>query len=140
MVATLSISFEDLGVRHQETVRVSMGGIKSIHVSALVPGLFSKGNANAVVDDLLDGVGLSSCARLVALDVVTGNKDTIAGDNLAGFEESNIANEQVLDVDDALDSGANNLDATFFGVGDRKGRGGLRGLSNIEETHSTKDT
>ena len=66
--------------------------------------------------------------------------ELIVIDNLAGFEESNIANEQVLDVDDALDSGVNNLDATFFGVGGRKGHGGLRGLSNIEETHSTKDT
>ena len=92
---------------------MSMGGIESVRVGALVPGLFSKGNA-IVVGNLLDGVGLSSRAGLVALDVVTGNKDTVAGDNLTGLKESNVANEQVLDVDDALDSGANNLDAAFF--------------------------
>jgi hypothetical protein len=45
---------------------------------------------------------------------VTGNKDSITGDNITGSEESNIVNERVLDVDDAFNSGANSLDATFF--------------------------
>ena len=41
---------------------------------------------------------------------ISENKDTIAGNDLTGLKESDVANGQVLDVDDALDSGANNLD------------------------------
>ena len=92
---------------------MGVGGIKAVRIGALVFGLFSKGNA-IVEDNLLDGVGLSRRAGLVAPHVVTGNKDTIAGDDLTGLKEGNIANEQVLDVDDALDSGPNNFDTTFF--------------------------
>ena len=92
---------------------MGMGGIKAVLIDALVPGLLSKGNA-LVVDDLLDGVGLSSRAGLVAPYVVTGNKDAIAGNDLTGLKESDVANEQVLDVDDALVSGANDLDTTFL--------------------------
>ena len=39
------------------------------------------------------------------------NKD---GDDLAGFEEGDIANEEFLDVDNVLTTGPDNLDAMFL--------------------------
>ena len=61
-------------------------------IDTLARCLVPKGNALVIVD-LFDGVGLSCCAGLVAPDIVAGDEDTVAGDNLTGLEEGNITNE-----------------------------------------------
>ena len=45
---------------------------------------------------------------------MTGDEDTVAGEDLTGLEEGNIADEQFLDVDNALDPVMDDLDASFF--------------------------
>ena len=63
-------------------------GIIDALASCLVPG----GNGLVVVD-LFDGVRLSCCAGLVAPDIVAGDEDIVAGDNLTKLEEGNIINK-----------------------------------------------
>ena len=109
----LAITFEDLGARNHETIRVCVGGIKSMTIDTLTFGLLPEGNA-LVVGNLFDGIRLSSCARSIALDVVTGNEDTIAGDDLTGLEEGNVTNKQFLDVVDAFNTKANNIDTPLL--------------------------
>jgi len=88
----LSITFKDLGARNQEAIRMGIGGVESMNVGTLASCLFPEGNA-LFVADLFDGVGLSCCAGLVAPDVVVGDEDTVAGDDLTGLEEGNTTNE-----------------------------------------------
>ena len=76
-------------------------------------GLLPEGDA-IVIGDLFYGVGLSGCARLVAFDVVTGDEDTVAGEDLTGLEEGDIADEQFLDVDNAFNAVTDDLDTSFF--------------------------
>ena len=61
-------------------------------IDTLARCLVPKGNALIIVD-LFDGVGLSCCAGLVAPDIVAGDEDTVAGDDLTGLEEGNITNK-----------------------------------------------
>ena len=88
----LSITFEDLGARNQEAIRMGIRGVESMRIDTLAPCLVPEGNALVVVD-LFDGFGLSCCTGLVAPDVVAGDEDAVAGDDLTGLEEGNIANE-----------------------------------------------
>ena len=48
-------TLENLGTRRQETVRMDVGGARAVHVSVLVPGLFSRGGA-PVMGRPLDGI------------------------------------------------------------------------------------
>ena len=67
-------------------------GVESMRIDTLAPCLLPEVNA-LVVADLLDGIGLSCCAGLVAPDIVARDEDTVAGDDLTGLEEGNITNE-----------------------------------------------
>ena len=109
----LAITFENLGTRDHETVGVSVGGVESMDVSTLALGLFPE-HDTVIVADLLDGVGLSGRPGFVALDVVAGNEDAITRNDLTGFEEGDITDEEFLDVDNVLDARPDNLDATFL--------------------------
>ena len=108
-----AIAFEDLGTGNHETIGVGVGGVEFVNVGTLPFGLFPERNT-LIVGDLLDGVGLSSCAGFVAPDVVAGNEYTVARDDLARLEKGDVTNEEVLDVDNAFISGADNLDTTFL--------------------------
>jgi hypothetical protein len=48
------------------------------------------------VRELLDRVGLARRAGFVAFDVVAGEEDSVAWDDLAGLEEGDVANDDVL--------------------------------------------
>ena len=109
----LAITFKDLGARNHETIRVRVGGIESMTVDTLAFGLLPEGNA-LVVGNLFDSIGLSSCAGFVTLDVVTRNEDAVAGDDLTGLKEGDVTDKQFLDVDDAFDTEANNLDTPLL--------------------------
>ena len=45
---------------------------------------------------------------------MTGKEDPVTGQDLTRLKEGNIANEDILDVDDMLDTLSNNLDASFL--------------------------
>ena len=55
-----------------------------------------------------------SCTRLVAFNVMTGDADTVAGEDLTRLEEGDITDEQFLDVDNALDPVMDDLETSFF--------------------------
>ena len=107
------MTVDNLGARNHETIGVSVGNGESVSGGALALGLFPELEALVVVD-LLNGIGLSGGARFVTLDVVAGNDDTVTGDDLTRLEEGDITDEQLLDVDDALDTRADNFDTTFL--------------------------
>jgi hypothetical protein len=88
----LAVTFEDLGTGNHETIGMGVGGVESVNVGTLPFGLFPERNT-LIVDDLLDGVGLSSCAGFVAPDVVAGNEYTVARDDLPGLEKGDVTNE-----------------------------------------------
>jgi hypothetical protein len=46
--------------------------------------------------DLFDGVGFARHARLVALDIVPGYEDAIAGDYFSRFKQSDVPNYDFL--------------------------------------------
>ena len=92
---------------------MGVGGVESVNASALPPGLFPERDA-LVITNLHDNIELSGNIGLVAPDVMAGNQYAVARDDLTGLEKGDVTNEQVLDVDDAFVSGADNLDATFL--------------------------
>ena len=84
-------------------------------------GCSQYGILNALVDvvtiverDLLDEVSLASSTGLVTLDVVTREEDTIARKDLTRLEHSNVADDDVFDVDDSLLATTDDFDAAFF--------------------------
>jgi len=109
----LAITVEDLGAGNHEAVGVGVEGIGCMDIGTLGLGLFPRYDT-VIIANLLDGVGLSGCPGFIALDIVAGNEDTVTGYDLTGFKEGDITDEQFLDVDDALDTGPDNLDATFL--------------------------
>ena len=63
-----------------------------MNIDTLTLCLLPESNALVVVN-LLDGVGLSGCAGLVAPDIVAGDEDAVTGDDFTRLEEGNITNE-----------------------------------------------
>ena len=92
---------------------MGVGSIEPVAVGNLVLGFLSESNTLIVVD-LLYSVRFSSRTRLVASDVVTGDEDAVAWDNLARLEEGNITDEQFLDVNDMFDAATDDLDPSFL--------------------------
>ena len=108
----LAVPFKDFGAGNHETVGAGGGGIERISARVLASGPFPMSNA-IFVADLLDSVELPSCVGLVGLDVVAGNEDAITRDDLARLEKGDITDKQFLNVNDAFDTRADHLDATF---------------------------
>ena len=106
----LAVTVKNLGARNHETIGVN---VESVSVGTLALGPFPELEA-FVIADLPNGIGLSSGARFVTLDVVAGNEDTVAGDDLARLEEGDIADEQLIDVDGVLDTRADDFDTTLL--------------------------
>ena len=81
-----------------------------------MPGLLALIVHGAVVfvADLPDGIGFTGGTGLVALDVVALQADTIARDDFAGFNQGDVTDDDVMDLDDRLDTTANDLDTAFF--------------------------
>jgi len=109
----LAVTAENLGTRNHETIGVSVGNVESVGAGALAPGLFPKPK-QFVVADLPNDIGLSGGSGFVTLDVVAGNEDTVTGDDIARLEEGDIADEQLLGVDDMLDTRADDFDTTLL--------------------------
>jgi len=109
----LAVAFENLGTRNHKAVGVGVGGVECVNVGTLALGLFPE-HDTIVIGDLLDRVRLSGRPRFVALDVVARNEYAVTQNDLTGFEKDDITNEEFLDVDDALDTEADDLDATLF--------------------------
>lgn len=84
-----SDTFSDFGTREQETVLLGL--------FALFKGL-SFGDT-VFVGELFDQVGFTSGSRFIALDVVASQKDAVDGDNLSGFENADITDDNVLERD-----------------------------------------
>lgn len=81
-----SDTFRDFGTRQQETVL--LGLFARLEVVPFGDAVF--------VGELLDQVGFTSGAGFIALDVVAAQKDTIDGDDLSGFENADITDDNVL--------------------------------------------
>ena len=81
-----------------------------------MPGLLALSAHGAVVliADLPDGIGFTGGTGLVALDVVALQEDTITRDDFAGFDQGDVADNDVMDLDDRLDTTANDLDTALF--------------------------
>lgn len=79
----LSNTFENLTTRDHETIL--MFGIAVLCKSKIF-----------VVGDLFNCVGFTSGTRLVALDVVAGNEDTITRNDFTRFNKGNVANNDIL--------------------------------------------
>ena len=109
----LAMTVDNLGARNHETIGVNIGDVEPMSAGTLALGLFPKPK-EFVVADLPNDTGLSGGSGFVTLDVVAGNEDTVTGDDLTRFEKDNITDEQLLDVDDALDTMADNLDTMFL--------------------------
>lgn len=84
-----SDTFSDFGTREQETVLLGL--------FAFFEGR-SFGDA-VFVRELFDQVGFTSSSGFIALDVVTSQKDAVDGNNLSGFEDANITDDDVLERD-----------------------------------------
>ena len=106
-----AVTIQDLGARNHETIGISISGVESVNVGTLASGPLTERDA-IFVSGLFDGVRLSSCIGFIAFDIVAGNENTITGDNLTRLEEDDVTDKQFLDVDDALGTGADHLDAT----------------------------
>ena len=79
----------NLGTRDQETVLFqSLSGGQRV---ALLDTLF--------VGSLLDQVGFTGSTRLVALDVVASEEDTVDGKNFTGLDDTDVTDENVLRYD-----------------------------------------
>jgi hypothetical protein len=51
---------------------------------------------NIMEGSLFDGVRLAGGTRLIALNIVTRDKDAVAGNNFTRFKESDVANYDLL--------------------------------------------
>ena len=51
---------------------------------------------HVLVADLPNSVGLASSTALVALDIVTRERNAIARNDFSGFKKRNVANDQIL--------------------------------------------
>lgn len=76
----------NLGTRDQETVLLQ--GLSGGQRVALLDTLF--------VGSLLDQVGFTGSTRLVALDVVTSEEDTVDGKNFTSLDDTDVTDENVL--------------------------------------------
>lgn len=95
-----SDTFGDFGTREQETVLLGL--------FAFFEGR-SFGNT-VIVGELFDQVGFTSSSGFVALDVVTSQKDAIDGNNLSGFENADITDDDVLERDQRRVTGRKRAD------------------------------
>ena len=67
-----------------------------------------------IVRELSDGVGLSGSTRLVAADIVTAEEDTVDGEDLSWFEQTDISDYNVSDIDDLFGTVSNALDRSVL--------------------------
>ena len=67
-----------------------------------------------LVRQLLDRVRLAGRARLVALDVVPREEDSVAGDNLAWLYECDVSDHDFLDVQNHLDAVPDHFDTALI--------------------------
>ena len=81
-----SYTFSDLGAREQETILLRL--LAGLEVVSLGDAVF--------IWVLLDQVGFTGGTGFVAFDIVTTQEDTVNGNNLSGFENANITNNNVL--------------------------------------------
>ena len=65
---------------------MSVNSVKTVDICTLAPSLLLKRDTLAIAGPL-DGVCLPSCVKLIVLDGVAGNKDTVGRDTLTGLEE-----------------------------------------------------
>ena len=81
-----------------------------------MPGLLALSAHDAVVfvADLPDGIGFTGSTGLVALDVVALQEDTVTRDDFAGLDQGDVADDDVMDLDDLLDTTANDLNTALF--------------------------
>lgn len=70
-----------------------------------------------LVGDLFDGIRLSGHGRLVALEVVSSEVDTIGGDDITGLEVEDITDDDVVDGDEDSFTVAEGLDLAIFLLG-----------------------
>lgn len=97
-----AVPFEHFATRYHEAVSVPR-----FFALVVYPNAF-------LIADLPDRVGLAGCTALVTAHIVARQEDAIAGDNFARFNQRDVSYNNVMDVDDAFGSIANNLDPTFL--------------------------
>lgn len=95
----LADTLENLSARDHETV--ALGVLARLECLALFHAL--------LVRELLDRVTFTCSARLVAADVVTAQENTVDGQNLSGLEQADVADNDILDVDDHFRAASNTL-------------------------------
>ena len=69
-----------------------------------------------LVRKLLDRVGLACRAGLIAPNIVTREEYSIAGNNVAGLEQHDIAHDNVVYVDQLFSTITENLDEAVFSL------------------------
>jgi len=109
----LAMTFQNLRTRNHKTIGTGVRVVEPVDAGVFALGLVPERDAFIIVD-LLDGVGLSRSAGLVALDVAPGNEDTVTGDYLVGLEECDITDEQFFDTNDAPSARADNFDKSIL--------------------------
>lgn len=87
---------------------------KTVRMSARVLALAIPRTQRLLVVDLPDCVTLTCGAALVAPDVVPAEEDSIARNDLAGFQQCDVSDDDFVYINNALVARADNLDATFF--------------------------
>lgn len=92
-----SNTLEDLGSRKEEAVDLALLGTIEI----------LKGS-------LAHGVRLARGARFVAANIVTGEEETVDGENLSGLDVEDVTDDDIVDRHELLGSTADDLDVAFF--------------------------
>jgi uncharacterized protein YidB (DUF937 family) len=69
------------------------------------------------IGDLADGVGLAGSGRFVAANVVTAKEDAVDGNDFSGFELEDVANDDIVDIEQTLLAVAEGFDVAFLFLG-----------------------
>jgi hypothetical protein len=78
----LSNTFENLGSRDEERINL-------LHSFSSF--------TNFLQCSFSDRIGFTSCTRFITSDVVTREVDTVDGNDLSGFEDEDVSDEDIVD-------------------------------------------